>query len=243
MCIMGNKSFRFKQFDVFHDKCAMKVGTDGVLLGAWTDLNGCASVLDIGTGTGLVALMAAQRNIRAEITGIEIDEDAAMQAGENARNSKFANRIAIMRTSFQDFAASTSEKFDAIVSNPPYFTDSLQSPDHARTQARHDGSLTVFELLDKSRNIVSDSGALSLIYPSDGFKQVEMAISDFGWHIRRRTDVFATINSNRPKRVLLELKPSNPSQDPVCSFLRIEKERNVYTDEYVELTKEFYLKM
>ena len=132
---MSNNYFSFKQFTVRHDRCAMKVGTDGVLLGAWTNFDTCQSVLDVGTGSGLIALMAAQRNNSAEITAIEIDSEAAQQAKENAENSPFKERVSVFNVSLQEFAAKRHEMFDAIVSNPPFFTKSLLPPDTKRTDA------------------------------------------------------------------------------------------------------------
>jgi len=134
---MPNPWFQFKQFTVWHDKCAMKVGTDGVLLGAWADMEQARSILDVGTGSGLIALMAAQRNLTAAITAIDIDESAIIQARENFDRSPWVNRLTAEPISLEDFAGSTDAMFDVIVSNPPYFHQSLHSPDKKRTLARH----------------------------------------------------------------------------------------------------------
>ena len=139
--------FTFKQFHVEQDRTAMKVGTDGVLLGAWAE-GGC-TILDIGTGTGLVALMMAQRFEDAQVVGIDIDPDASEQARENVAASPFASRISILHTSLQAF--STERKFDAIVSNPPYFEHSLKNPDAARAAARHADSLPFADLFSGVR--------------------------------------------------------------------------------------------
>jgi len=147
MNFMANPYFRFKQFTVFHDKCAMKVGTDGVLLGAWTDLKDTQKILDVGTGTGLIALMLAQRNPAALIDAIDIDPLALEQAEANSRNSPFSDRIAVKESSFQAFARLTGKQFDLIVSNPPYFSDSLMPPDRQRAQTRHSVTLTLDDLL------------------------------------------------------------------------------------------------
>ena len=120
---MSGRGFTFKQFDVQHDRCAMKVGTDGVLLGAWAE--GGLRILDIGTGTGLIALMMAQRYGEATITGVDIDHEAAMQARDNVSRTPFANRISIIESPVQNLTADTHGKFDAIVCNPPFFNDSL----------------------------------------------------------------------------------------------------------------------
>lgn len=240
---MRNKSFRFKQFEVFHDKTAMKVGTDGVLLGAWIDVESSQTILDVGTGTGLIALMAAQRNESATITGIEIDKDAAIQADENVRLSKFSDRVKIENSSFQYYINNCQERFDLIVSNPPYFTASMQSPDDARTNARHDDSLSIIELLSQSDTLLTQKGMLSFIYPYEDIDKLVSNIDLYGWHVKRRTDVYSTTNSLSPKRVLFELSRTVSEEKPIYQTLFIEKERHIYTDDYVRLTKDFYLRM
>ena len=139
--------FKFKQFTVWHDKCAMKVGTDGVLIGAWVNLNNAKRVLDVGAGTGLIALMTAQR-CDAEIVGIEIDENASIQAKENVSSSPWANRIAIENIDYNDYTS--NELFDVIISNPPFFENSLKSNQANRNTARHDISLSFAQLISKT---------------------------------------------------------------------------------------------
>lgn len=240
---MGNKSFKFKQFEIFHDKCAMKVGTDGVLLGAWAAVENSRKILDIGTGTGLIALMLAQRNRNAGFVAIEVEEHAVVQAEENVMRSPFASQIEVRHVSFQEFAIFSGQKFDHIVSNPPFFSKSLHSPDLARTRARHDFELSVFELIEHAGRLILPDGKLSIVFPYNLLLQLESIIGKNGWQICRRTDVFPTLKSKHPKRVLLELQFTANASDPVFETLYIERERHVYTDEYVELTKEFYLKM
>lgn len=240
---MSNKSFKFKQFEVFHDRTAMKVGTDGVLLGAWSDFNQSSSILDVGTGTGLIALMAAQKNQLADITGVELNEDAAQQAKENVSNSIFKDRIKILNRSFQLHTKANTEKYDLLVANPPFFTASLQSPDDARTHARHSDTLSIEELLSESRKVLAADGRLSFIYPFDELETVEKYIGLYSWHLLRRCDVYPTIKSNYPKRVLFELSISKTGDKEQYSSFCIESDRHVYTAEYIQLTKDFYLKM
>ena len=133
---MSNPFFQFKQFTIRHDKCAMKVGTDGVLLGAWAGTESCNRILDIGTGTGLIALMLAQRS-KAAIDAIDIEADACLQAQENAESSLFAGRINVFHSDLVDFAQASTHLYDLIVSNPPYFVDSLKCPNLQRNTARH----------------------------------------------------------------------------------------------------------
>lgn len=240
---MGNKSFRFKQFEVFHDKCAMKVGTDGVLLGAWARVEDARSILDIGTGTGLIALMLAQRNNYANIVGIDIDSDAAIQAKENVEGSIFSSRIVIEHSSLMEYVQQTNKKFDVIVSNPPYFINSLESPHHNRAKARHANSLALGDLLLLASKVITTDGRLSIVYPYDEINNIEKFITEYGWFVVRRTDVYSKVDSIKPIRILLELGFGKPTATPDVSVLHIEVERHKYTDQYKKLTKDFYLKM
>lgn len=240
---MRSKSFKFKQFEIFHDKCAMKVGTDGVLLGAWVSVSDCNKILDVGTGTGLIAMMIAQRNRTAKICAIEIDNDASLQAIENVSRSDFASQISILNVPFNDFVNQTDQIFDHIVCNPPYFSKSLHSPNYARTRARHNIDLSVIELIENSKTIMHPSSKLSVVFPFQEWDLVEKSIKENNWKISRRLDVFSTTKSQQPKRILLELTAINNLIVPVFESLCIEKERHVYTEEYIGLTKDFYLKM
>lgn len=137
---MPNPYFKFKQFTVYHDRCAMKVGTDGVLLGAWAQVDNARRILDVGTGTGLIALMTAQRS-QAHIMGIDIDEKAVGQAEENVKASPWKERISICRKDVMQMCREVDGTFDAIVSNPPYFVENVHCPDARRNVARHTGVL------------------------------------------------------------------------------------------------------
>lgn len=235
---MANPFFRFKRFTVFHDKCAMKVGTDGVLLGAWTDTGDAESILDIGTGTGLIALMLAQRT-NAPIDAIDTDESACLQAVGNVAASPFSGRIHVVRSSFADFQPDV--KYDLIVSNPPYFSRSLKSPDDKRTKARHDDSLPLHDLIAGSKELLSENGRIALILPveQDG-KLTETAAQNRLYRIRQ-TNV-APVVDGTVKRILIELS-SVPNPDYAPEYLAIEQERHKYTKEYEELTRDFYLNM
>ena len=154
---MSNPFFQFKQFTIRHDKCAMKVGTDGVLLGAWAGTESCNRILDIGTGTGLIALMLAQRS-KAAIDAIDIEADACLQAQENAESSLFAGRINVFHSDLVDFAQASTHLYGLIVSNPPYFVDSLKCPNLQRNTARHTDTLTLEDLLQYSRKLLAPQG-------------------------------------------------------------------------------------
>ncbi len=240
---MGNKSFRFKQFEVFHDRCAMKVGTDGVLLGAWSEISDQSQILDIGTGTGLISLMLSQRAPNANIVAIEIDLDAAEQATENVSNSPFHKNIEVLNISFQQFASSTKCIFDAIVCNPPFFVNSLHSPINSRTNARHADSLSLSDILFHSKQIISKHGKLFFIYPFEELANIDDIITQNGWYIYRQTNVYSKIEAQKPIRVLYELGDKMPTSGMIIDSLVIEKERHIYTSQYIELTKEYYLNM
>ncbi len=233
---MSNPYFRFKQFTVFHDQCAMKVGTDGVLLGAWANCSHARNVLDVGTGSGLIALMVAQRS-KSLITGIDIDADACKQASINAQNSPFSGRLRIIRSSFQDFYP--ENKFDLIVSNPPFFANALKSPDKGRSQARHSDDLPLEYLFRKSVEILSPEGKLALIIPADRSEEADVYASESKLHKTGEIRI-SPLPGRPPKRILLEYS----MQHSAClrSEWSIELSRHVYSDQYITLTKDFYLK-
>ena len=234
---MPNPYFSFKQFTVYHDRCAMKVGTDGVLLGAWTDVSGARDILDIGTGTGLIALMLAQRS-EAHIMAVDIDEDAVKQAKENVEKSPWPGRIEVER---HDICCFNSDiRYDVIVSNPPYFFNSLKCPDGQRNIARHTVGLDFESLIDSCGRLLSPSGRFSVIIPTDGMDEFMRIASEGGLCLSRRTWI-KTKPDAAPKRVSMEFK-KQPAVS-VESCLVVELSRHIYSEEYIALTKDFYLKM
>ena len=236
---MRRGGFTFKQFHIDHSRCAMKVGTDGTLLGAWATLPPHAkNILDIGTGSGLIAIMAAQRHPTAKITAIDIDKDCVMQATENAVASPWAERIEVIETPLQEY--SPEEKFDVIISNPPYFADSMHSPDKQRTTARHTASLSFKELTDGVLRLLADDGLFAVILPTT---ESELLLSAsrgrlFTW---RRCEVWSTPESGA-RRIMLELKREPPKDLAQKEKIIIEQGgRHVYSEEYKALTADFYL--
>ena len=234
---MPNPYFRFKQFTVYHDRCAMKVGTDGVLLGAWCDVAGCREIVDAGTGSGLIALMLAQRG-GANITGVEIDGDAAAQAAENAILSPFAARVQIVHASFIDFADGAESKYDLVVSNPPYFIDALKPDDVARSLARHTGGMDYRQLVAGSCRLLSESGRLAVILPCDHFDFFARIAEEYALSLCRKTVVYPKPGAGAA-RVLMEW--GRTPCPCVEEMLIIEVERHIYSDEFKRLTQEFYL--
>lgn len=237
---MSNIFFRFKQFTVFQDSCAMKVGTDGVLLGAWTNVNKCNHILDVGVGTGLVALMLAQRNKDACIYAIDIDDDCVAQAHKNIENSPFAEQIGVEKKSFQEYAATTNHRYDLIVSNPPYFQNALKSPSRSRNYARHNDSLSFFEIMSQGASLLNEDGRIALILPHDFKQQLLEHAATVHLFANRITNVFP-LQHKSAKRLLIELG----RQDKGCieNNLTIELSRHHYTDEFIALTKSFYLNL
>lgn len=235
---MNRKPFRFKQFEIFQDKTAMKVGTDGVLLGAWATLKSGNTILDIGTGTGLISLMLAQRFPNAKLDAIEIDNDAFLQAKENYENAPFSDRLTIFNSSLQDY--STNKKYDLIVSNPPFFVVNDTVDFDARKQARQQETLTFEELIKKTAELLHKDGLASFIIPYDQMGSFCKIASQN--NLKRSKTVYVKGNATTAtKRVLLEFS----FHDKKCfeNELIIEVERHQYTEDYINLTKEFYLKM
>ena len=213
----------------------MKVGTDGLLLGAWAQ--GGKHVLDIGTGTGLIALMMAQRFPDAHVDAIDIDADAASQAEDNARRSPFADRVAVRCVSLQEYVA--EREYDSIVCNPPFFTQSLQSPDSKRTLARHSIALPFDDLFRHARRLMSEDGVLSIVVPSDALSQIETAAVMNNLFLVRRCLV-RTTRKKPARRLLLSFsqKPS-PFHDEEGV---IQEAVNEPSEWYRNLTCDFLLK-
>lgn len=236
---MSNDYFQFRQFVVHQQRCAMKVGTDGTLLGAWAAAPSVqCRILDIGTGTGLIALMMAQRYPEAEVTGIDIDEDAVAQADENVRLSPFSERVRIYRQDIVNFTDIIG--FDAIVSNPPYFVDSLACPDDQRTIARHAVSLTYEQLMHQAYHLLKDEGRFSVVVPSDCRAKIEAAACLEGF-FTTRVCLIKTTPRKQPKRQLIEFQKHPVSELDISEGV-IEVSPNVRSEWYQQLTKEFYIK-
>lgn len=216
----------------------MKVGTDGVLLGAWATCENAEKVLDIGTGTGLIALMIAQRSI-ANIDAIEIDEAACLQAHENFRKSPWEDRINLIHQSFQNFINETDKKYDLIVTNPPYFQNSLVAPDDQRTKARHNSELELYDIIDGTNKLLTENGTLSIILPYvEGVLFIAKA-AEHGLYCVRQTNVIPKPKAPI-KRLLLEFK--RQKQAFIDQDLTIELDnRHEYSENYKNLTRDFYL--
>jgi tRNA1Val (adenine37-N6)-methyltransferase len=235
---MANNYFNFKQFSISQDKTAFKVGTDGVLLGACADIADVRSILDIGSGTGLIAIMLAQR-CDGEITAIEPDEASFLQMCENVSRCPWHERIKTLQTTLQNFDQE-EVKFDLIVTNPPYFVDSLQNPDPRKSAARHSDSLTPDEILNGVLKFMKEDGSLQLILPYIEGNIFIAEASKYGLYCNSILKI-RPLPSSEIRRLILKF--SKIRKKPVESFLTIEHgRRHEFTEEYINLTKDFYLK-
>ena len=233
-----NPYFQFKQFRVFHDKSSMKVGTDAVLLGRLASIDHANEILDVGCGSGVISLMLAQRSM-AHIIGIDIHDASVTQANENFELSPWKNQLTASLSSFQDFAKNNGGKFDAIVTNPPFFENSMKSPIIQRNLARHNDYLTSSDLLDNARQLLKPRGIFSLILPVAEAELFMGHASEKGFFLIRKMFIQPKA-SKKTNRMILELALSSPSRTKL-QHLIIREEGNEYTKEYQELTKDFYL--
>ncbi|MDY7394473.1 methyltransferase [Aureibaculum sp. 2210JD6-5] len=233
--------FKFKQFSVNQDRCAMKIGTDGVLLGAWTSLlNNPNSILDIGTGTGVIALQLAQRSNAEIIDALEIDDNAFEQAVENFENSIWGDRLYCYHASLKEFTIEIDDNYDLIVSNPPFYSDDFHSDDKARNTARFTASLPFEELLKSVSELLSNDGVFSIIIP---FKEEENFIilaKKYNLLLNKICRVKGTPETETI-RSLIEF--SFMEKDAIIENLVIETARHQYTNEYIDLVRDFYLNM
>ena len=238
---MTSKSFKFKKFEVFHDKCAMKVGTDAVLLGTWVSLNPSPkSILDIGSGSGILSLMLAQRCSANRINGVEIDKNAFDQCVENFKRSPWKNRLLCYHDDIINFSSNSKLKYDLVISNPPYFIGKSSLICEARNQARFQLKLNFKDLILSVKKLLNNLGKFCVIVPYELEK--EFIITAYRYNMfcnninRVRGREFSSI-----KRSLIELSFKKTYVKSNEVFL--EKERHIYSDYYKSLTKEFYLKI
>ncbi len=235
---MANPYFQFKQFTVWHDQCAMRVNTDGVLLGAWAAVEKDRLILDVGTGTGLVALMVAQRS-QAGIHAVEIEENAFKQACSNIQNSPWTNRIEVMHSDFIEYVGSCSLKYSHIVANPPYFSNSLKNPNPFKSIARHNESLPLSGFLKGVSRILSDGGMFSVILPEN---TAEFENEAFLNGLKCTRQMLVRPFPGAPvKRRLIEFQKTENLPPVNFQELNIRDEAGNYSYIYIELTRNFYL--
>lgn len=231
--------FTFKQFFVAHDQCAMKVGTDGVLLGAWVPVDDVQSALDIGSGSGLVALMLAQRQQNAQIDAVELDVQAAHQAEANFAESPWTKRLNIINQDIIHYSQHSHTQYDLIVSNPPYFEPAVACRDEQREQARYTSALTHDVLLKCAQRCLKENGLFCLVLPYEVGEKVQAMAEDGGWFTALRVNV-----SDKPTtpfhRMLLGLRLVNSHAQ--VSNLALKAQNGEYTEDFRALIQPFYLK-
>lgn len=233
--------FSFKQFFVNQERCAMKIGTDGVLLGAWTPLiNNPNAILDIGAGTGILSLMLAQRSNAAQIDAIEIDEDAYEQCVENFEASPWGDTLFCFHAGLDEFVDEPEDQYDLIISNPPFYAEDFKTDDSQRDMARFQDALPFEELIEAAALLLSENGIFSVIIPYKEEGRFVSMCKELDLFPIQITRVKGTPTSDI-KRSLLAF--TRIAQTPLIDELVIETARHQYTSEYVELTKDFYLKM
>ena len=234
--------FQFKQFSVNQDRCAMKIGTDGVLLGAWTPINNNPfSVLDIGTGTGIIALILAQRSNAEQIDALEIDEEAYEQSVDNFENSPWSDRLFCFHAGLDEFVEEPEDEYDLIISNPPFYTEDYKTENEQRDLARCADAMPFEDLIEAANLLLSENGIFSVIIP---FKQEDIFLAltkEYELYPFKITRVKGT-PTTEIKRSLLAFS-RNENTDALTDELVIETARHIYTPEYIALTKDFYLKM
>ena len=242
---MSHTPFQFKQFTIAHDRCAAKIGTDGVLLGAWASLDTHPySILDIGTGTGVIALMLAQRSEAETIDALELDDDAYEQATDNFENSDWGDRLFCYHAHLYEFATEIDDQYDLIVSNPPFYEADYKSKDAARDHARFEDAMPFELLVGAVQRLLSEEGRFNVIIPYHR-EQEFIDIAERGDLFPTRITRVQGTPSSEIKRSLLEFSFSSSEAiiEPEIARLVIEKSRHDYTDDYIALVQDFYLKM
>ena len=227
------KPFRFQKFDIIQQENVFRVGTDGVLLGALCQVENARVILEVGTGTGLISLMLAQRNANAEITALDLNENAVELAQENFKNSPFSDKLQVFHQDFKIFES--QEKFDFVVCNPPFFEENNSVKD---VLARQQVELSFRNLIDKTTDILSPEGIFSVIIPSESAQEFENLAQDFDLHLVRKINIFG-IENGVLKRNVLEFSKKKSVLETLD--FTIEKSPRKYSDQYLELTKEFHV--
>ncbi|MBR5102452.1 MAG: methyltransferase [Muribaculaceae bacterium] len=233
------RTFRFKQFAVLNEQSGLKVGTDGVLVGAWAKVERSRHILDVGTGCGLIALMVAQRNSECSIKAIDIDEIAVNEARYNVSQSPCSERIEVMLADFNTLIEESGEQFDHIISNPPFFVNSLLPPQESKAKAKHGVSLSFEKLISGAKKLLVECGRLSIITPADCYEQIIAITRNEKMNVSRLTKVIP-VEGHEAKRILWEIVKGEAEIEE--SELTIENAERTYTEEYKKLCCEFYLK-
>lgn len=227
------KDFKFQKFSIKQSKDVFRVGTDGVLLGALSNVKDAQSILEVGTGTGLISLMLAQRNLFAEILAIDIDDNAVQLAGENFENSIFKDRLNVIKKDFKEFKH--EKKFDLVISNPPYFEENHSKKDRL---ARQMVELNFSSLIKKASQLVTEQGIFSVIIPFENLKEFDNQCLGNNFHLMRKINI-SGIQHSKVKRLILEY--SKTYRTPIEENFIIEDSPRKYSNQYLEATKGFHV--
>lgn len=235
-----NRPFKFKQFEVSHHRSSMKIGVDAVILGAWADITDASSILDVGCGCGVISLMCAQRNPKAEIMAIDIDRPSIEEALDNFNSTPWRERLYPILSDFAMFCLTYESKIDYIISNPPYFDSGIDNPATVRERARHQGTLSPEIIIAKGRGILSSNGKIGMVIPIDQAESIKKYARSLQMSVCREL-IMKGREGREPKRAFIEFVNVPESKDKVIN-LCLEKENGEYTDEYRTLCRDFYLK-
>lgn len=231
-------TFQFKQFQVSQSQAAFKIGTDSVLLGAWAQPIAANRILDIGTGTGLLALMCAQKNPSASIEAIEIDPASFQEAQFNFQQSPWANRLRALNEDVNGFSTENQERYDYIICNPPYFSNGTLNPSAAEAQARHGLSLNLEKLAAYSSNMLIQNGKLALVLPEESFEQFTKSAEENNLHCFRKLIAYKKEGSSQ---ALILSEWAFDKREPITSEINIRNSQGNYSEEHIKLTEAFYL--
>lgn len=240
-----NRPFRFKKFEMTHHRSSMKIGVDAVVLGAWADITDARSILDAGCGCGIISLMCAQRNPEAKILAIDIDAESVNESFENFKNSPWSERLIAKLTDFNLLAATFTDlnlcenKFDYIISNPPYFDSGIVNPESVRLRARHQDDLSPTILLEKGVDLLSESGKIGLVIPNNQGEELIQKARGYGLYLQRLLKMRGR-EGREFKRFFLEFGKEMRKKD--IGTLSIEYADGSFTKDYISLCKDFYLK-
>lgn len=232
------KPFHFKQFSIQQSNDVFKVGTDGLLLGAWTNVDNADILLDVGTGTGIVALMCTQRNPDLSVTAIDINEDAVELARQNFQNSPWKENATIVHVSIENLKFNTLEKFDIIVCNPPYFIESTPAEKQHIQKAKHQVNFSVETLIRASVSLLNKNGVLNIVYPSTHAAELIQLSEKNKLYLKRRTTVYSKVGK-QPERELLSFGFEKGEVELETLVIQHEK-RNDYTEAYKNLTRVYH---
>lgn len=235
-----SKTFQFKRFSLIQSDFAFKVGTDACLLAAWVPLKSCGTLLDVGTGSGAMALMCAQRADTAQILAVDINPKAVEIAAINFEKSPWSERLKVKEIRFQDFASEQCQSFDVIICNPPFFKNSLENPSHDKAIARHDNTLTLIDLLTNARSILNPSGGIALVLPFSRKGELLRLSSELGLFVKKMCYVHP-IREKDPNRILVLL--TNLRTNSLNESFIIREKNQSYTPEFLSLMTPFYIKL